>query len=168
MVSLLRAQSQHFWQIFLLSSACTLECSTTPSSLSFSFVSIISFSSLTIFFSIPQAAENSPFSSFLSSLAYLLSTGLTPWNFDLACLSFIIHSISFILDPFICSTRFNFMFCHIVCRNKLTGIQWIPVSSMMHSKSSSYHHIFHFTFPHCISSFVCHMHVVVWMRKKLD
>ena len=71
-VSLLRAQSQNFWQIFLLSSACTLECSTTPSSLSFSFVSI-SFSSLTIFFSIPQAAENSPFSSFLSSLAYLLS-----------------------------------------------------------------------------------------------
>ena len=70
----------------------------------------ISFSSLTIFFSIPQAAENSPFSSFLSSLAYLLSTGLTPWNFDLACLSFIIYSISFILDPFICSTRFNFMF----------------------------------------------------------
>ena len=50
------------------------------------------------------------FSSFLSSLAYLLSTGLTPWNFDSACLSFIIHSISFILDPFICSTRFNFMF----------------------------------------------------------
>ena len=81
----------------------------TPSSLSFSFFSI-SFSSLTIFFSIPQAAENSPFSSFLSSLAYLLSTGLTPWNFDLACLSFIIHSISFILDPLICSTRFNFMF----------------------------------------------------------
>ena len=28
--------------------------------------------------------------------------GLTPWNFDLACLSFIIHAISFILDPFIC------------------------------------------------------------------
>ena len=84
-------------------------CPTTPSSLSFSFFSI-SFSSLTIFFSIPQAAENSPFSSFLSSLAYLLSTGLTPWNFDLACLSLIIHSISFILDPFICSTRFCFMF----------------------------------------------------------
>ena len=41
---------------------------TTPSSLSFSFFSI-SFSSLAIFFSIPQAAENSPFSSFLSSLA---------------------------------------------------------------------------------------------------
>ena len=80
-----------------------------PHSLSFSFFSI-SFSSLTIFFSIPQAAENSPFSSFLSSLAYLLSTGLTTWNFDLACLSFIIHSISFILEPFICSTRFNFMF----------------------------------------------------------
>ena len=77
--------------------------------LSFSFFSI-SFSSLAIFFSIPQAAENSLFSSFLSSLAYLLSTGLTPWNFDLACLSFIIHSISFILDPFICSIRFNFMF----------------------------------------------------------
>ena len=48
---------------------------TTPSSLSFSFFSI-SFSSLTIFLSIPQATENSPFSSFLSSLAYLLSTGL--------------------------------------------------------------------------------------------
>ena len=48
--------------------------------------------------------------SFLSSLAYLLSTGLIPWNFDLACLSFIIHSISFILDPFICSTRLNFIF----------------------------------------------------------
>ena len=47
---------------------------------------------------------------YISSLAYLLSTGLTPWNFDSACLSFIIHSISFILDPFICSTRFNFMF----------------------------------------------------------
>ena len=60
---------------------------------------------ITIFFSIPQAAENSPFSSFLSSLAYLFSSGLTPWNFDLACLSLIIHSISFILDPFICSTR---------------------------------------------------------------
>ena len=128
--------------------------------LSFSFFSI-SFSSLTIFFSIPQAAENSPFSSFLSSLAYLLSTGLTPWNFDSACFSFIIHSVSFILDPFICSTRFNFMFCHIVCRNKLTGIQWIPVSFMMHSKSSSYQHIFHFTFSHFISFFVCHMHVVV-------
>ena len=55
-------------------------------------------------------SENSPFSSFLSSLAYLLSTELTPWNFDLARLSFIFHSISFILDPFICSTRFNFMF----------------------------------------------------------
>ena len=26
----------------------------------------------------------------------------------------------------------------IVCRNKLTGIQWIPVNFMMHSKSSSY------------------------------
>ena len=37
-----------------------------PSSLSFSFFAI-SFSSLTIFFSIPQAAENSHFSSFLSS-----------------------------------------------------------------------------------------------------
>ena len=36
------------------------------------------------------------------------------------CLSFIIHSISFILDPFICSPRFNLLFCHIVCRNKLT------------------------------------------------
>ena len=48
--------------------------------------------------------------SFLSSLAYLLYTGLTPWNFDLACSSLIIHSISFILDPFICSTRFNCMF----------------------------------------------------------
>ena len=76
----------------------------TIPSLSFSFFSI-SLSSLTIFFSIPQATKNLPFSSFLSSLAYLLSTGLTPWNFDLACLSFIIHSISFILDPFICSTR---------------------------------------------------------------
>ena len=43
------------------------------------------FSALTIFFSISQAAENSSFSSFLSSLAYL-STGLTPWNFDSACL----------------------------------------------------------------------------------
>ena len=104
---------QNFWQIFLLSSACTLECPTTPSSLSFSFFSI-SFSSLTIFFSIPQAAENSLFSSFLSSLAYFLSTGLTPWNFDLACLSFIIHSISFILDPFICSTRCYFMLSYSV------------------------------------------------------
>ena len=87
----------------------TLECSTTPSLLSFSFFSI-SLSSLTIFFSIPQATKNSPFSSFLSSLAYLISTGLTPWNFDSACLSSIIHSISLIIDPFICSTRFNFMF----------------------------------------------------------
>ena len=84
----------------------TLECSTTLSSLPFSFFSI-SLSCLTIFFSIPQVTKNSPFSSFLSSLAYLLSTGLTPWNFDSACLSSIILSISFILDPFICSTRFN-------------------------------------------------------------
>ena len=38
----------------------------------------------------------------LLSLASLLSTGLTPWNFDLACLSFIIHFVSFILDLFIC------------------------------------------------------------------
>ena len=30
------------------------------------------------------------------------SHAYTPWNFDLACLSFIIHSVSFILDPFIC------------------------------------------------------------------
>ena len=92
----------------ILSSACTLECSTTPSLLS------ISFSSLAIFFSIPQAAENSPFSSFLSSLAYLLSTDrgnwTDPWNFDPARLSFITLSISFILNPFICSIRFNFMF----------------------------------------------------------
>ena len=77
-----------------------------PHHLCFHSHSSQSHSSLTIFFSIPQAAENSPFSSFLSSLAYLLSTGLTPWNFVLACLSFISHSISFILDPFICSTRF--------------------------------------------------------------
>ena len=28
------------------------------------------------------------------------------------------------------------------------------------------HHIFHFTFSHFFSSIVCHMHVVVWMRKK--
>ena len=49
-------------------------------------------------------------SSFLSSLAYLLSTGLTPWNFDSAFLSSISHSVSLIIDPFICSTRFNFMF----------------------------------------------------------
>ena len=73
---------------FYFQAPSTLACSTTPSSLSFSFFSI-SFSSLTIFFSIPQAAENSPFSSFLSSLAYLLSTGLTPKNFDMAFLSFI-------------------------------------------------------------------------------
>ena len=123
----------------------------TPSSLSFSFFSI-SFSSLAIFFSIPQAAENSPFSSFLSSLAYLLSTGLTPWNFDMACLSFIIHSISFILDPFICSTRFNFMFViAIVCRNKLTGISWQWISCQLHDALKIlliYHHIFHFTFSH--------------------
>ena len=44
----------------------------------------------------------------LLSLASLYWTD--PWNFDMVCLSFIIHSISFILDPFICSTRFNFMF----------------------------------------------------------
>ena len=50
-----------------------------------------------IFFSISQAAENSHFSSFLSSLAYL-STGLTIWNFDLTCLSFIFHFISFIQE----------------------------------------------------------------------
>ena len=50
------------------------------------------------------------------------------------------------------------------------GISWhelieFLVSFMTHLKSSSYHHIFHFTFSHFISSFVCHMHVVVWMRK---
>ena len=75
-------QAQNFWQIFLLSSSCSLECSTTLSLLSLSFFSS-PFSALTVF-SISQAAENSPFPSFLSSLAYL-STGLTPWNFDPAC-----------------------------------------------------------------------------------
>ena len=60
-----------------------LECSTTPSSFVLSFFSSL-FSALTIFFSISQAAKNSPFPSFLSSLAYL-STGLTPWNFDPTC-----------------------------------------------------------------------------------
>ena len=59
----------------------------------------------------------------------------------------------------------SFYVCHIVCQNILTGIQWIPVSFMMHSKSSWYHHIFQFTFSHFISSCVCHMHVGVWMRK---
>ena len=105
---------------------------------------------------------------FIPILLSLISLSLLDWPLGTlicACLSFIIHSISFILDPFICSTRFIYV-CHIVCRNKLTGIHWIPVSFMMHSKSSSYHHIFHFTFSHFISSFVCHMHVVVWMRKK--
>ena len=33
--------------------------------------------------------------------------------------------------------------------------------------SCQYRHIFHFTFSHLMSSFVCHMHVVVWMRTKL-
>ena len=104
------SMAQNFWQIFLLSSACTLECSTTPSSLSFSFFSI-SFSSLTISSSqFHKHLKTHLFLHFYPPIAYLLSSGLTPWNFDLACLSFIIHSISFILDPFICSTRFNFMF----------------------------------------------------------
>ena len=38
---------------------------------------------------------------------------------------------------------------------------------MMHVKSSSYHHIFHFTFSHSISSFVCHSHAIL-MRKKFN
>ena len=59
------------------------------------------------------------FHSYRLHSLYLLSTRLTPWNFVLACLSFIIHSISFILDLFICSTRFNFMFV-ILC----VGISW--------------------------------------------
>ena len=46
-------------------------------------------SCLAIFFLIPNATKNSPFSSFLSSLAYLLSTGLTPWNFRSGL--FVIH-----------------------------------------------------------------------------
>ena len=91
----------------------------------------------------------------------LLSTGLTLWNFNPACSSFIMHSISFILDPFICSTRFNLLFCHIECQNRLKWIYWILASFVKHLKSSSYHHIFHFTFSHFISSFVCHMHVVL-------
>ena len=135
-----RIHLKYFWQIFLFSSACTLECSITPSSLLFSFISI-SFSSLAIFFSTPQAAENSPFSSFLSSLTYLLSTGLTSWNFDLTCLPFIIHSISFILDPLICSTRFNFMFCHIVCWNKLTWIHWILVVLFLRTYIFTHRHV---------------------------
>ena len=76
-----------------------LECSTTPSSLSFFS---IWFSSLAIF-SIPQAAKNSPFSSFLSVLS--LSSLYCDWPLGTliwpVC-RFIIHSISFILDPFIC------------------------------------------------------------------
>ena len=61
---------------FYLSSACTLECSTTPSSLSFTLFSI-SFSYLTIFVSIPQAAENSPF---LYAYPPQLSFSLLDWS----------------------------------------------------------------------------------------
>ena len=72
---------------------------------------------------------------------------------------FVIHYSFHILHPRSVHllNLFKFYVCHTVCRNKQTGIQWIPVSFMMHSKSSSYHHIFHFTFSHFISSFVCHI-----------
>ena len=86
---------------------------------------------------------------FFSPIVFNLSLyHCPPWNFDPACLSCIIHFIFFIIDPFIGSTRyrlicFNLLF-FIVCRNKLTWIHWILVSFMMHSKSPSYHHIFHF------------------------
>ena len=100
----------------------------------------------------------------LLSLSLYWTDPLELWSGLL--MSFIIHFASFILDPFICSTRYVLMF-FIVCRNKLEWIHWIHVSFMMHFKSSSYHHICHFTFSHFISSFVCHMHVVVSMRKRL-
>ena len=77
----------------------------------------------------------------LLSLSLYWTDPLELWSGLL--MSFIIHFTSFILDPFICSTRYDLM-VFIVCRNKLTWIHWIHVSFMMHFKSSSYHHIFSF------------------------
>ena len=159
-------QAQNFWQIFLLSSSCSLECSTTLSSLSLSFFSS-PFSALHCLLLNFTSSWKLTFSfiPILLSLSLYWTDPLELWSGLL--MSFIVHFTSFILDPFICSTRYDLMFS-IVCRNKLTWIHWIHVSFMMHFKSSSYHHIFHFTFSHFISSFVCHMHAVVLMRKKLN
>ena len=149
----------------LNSSACTLECSTTPSSLSFSFFSI-SFSSLAIFFSIPQAAENSPVFHFYPPLP---SFSLLDWPLETliwpVCHSlFIPYPSSSIRSS--AKLVFSFM-CVTVCRNKLTyslnSCQLHDALKIFLISSHSPFHIFTFHFIFCLSHAF-----VVWMRKKLN
>ena len=57
------------------------------------------------------------FNPILLSLSLYWTDPLELWSG--LFMSFIVHFISFILDPFICSTRYNLMSV-IVCQNKLT------------------------------------------------
>ena len=93
------------------------------------------FSSLAIFFSIPQTTENSPF-SFLLSLCLL---GLD-WHLGTLIRPVYVSHYSFHIllpQPVLLLNTLSFD-VFIVCRNKLTKICWTHVSFMMHSKSSLY------------------------------
>ena len=126
--------------IFLLLSSCSLECSTTPSSLSFSVIFSKPFSSLTIIHNFTSSWKLTLFFiPFLLSLYLYWADPLKLWSG--LFMWFIIHFTSFI-----CSTRYHLIF------SKRVGISWHKFIEFLSALWCTRN------LPHIITFFISHFH----------